>query len=65
MIVDIKENRKLVMKNARIGKNENGDVMVVEEDKDGNISSNNLLEVISEVFGDESFDVTITMKREI
>lgn len=65
MVVSVKEDRSLSFKNGVIGVNEEGEVCVVEVDKDGNVTTTNFLEAIVDLFGEESCDIKVTRKRDI
>lgn len=61
MKVEIREERKLSFKDCKLGVNDSGDLMVVEKTKEG-IESNNFLDVLYEIFGDDSetkYDIAV------
>lgn len=64
MKLDITKNSNLSFKNAVITINDDNEIVVIEDTKDG-VETNLLIDVLEQVFGDLRYDVTIKAKEEV
>lgn len=65
MKLEINKISKASFKNATIFENEEGVIVIQEDLGDKGIETRELLTVIEEIFGNESFSITLQTKLEI
>lgn len=64
MKIEVTQTGKLVAKNAKIEMDEDNNVLLIEDTKDG-VETNDLFGALATVFGNKRYDITFTLKEEV